>query len=164
MGCVLDSQLFGAEKIGIILDNVYQKRIPEDLNAAWQGVLWFYLAGELPDKDEPQPPEKMLDWAKDSAAIWADFRRTYGIDLSRTRLHWWEFRAMLASLPSDSQIKEALYWRGLDLSKVKDDEQRAEYARIKRRWALEPVSYDEEMYARLSTMGGRGQSVSDNKR
>ena len=62
---------------------------------------------------------------------------------------------MLASLPSDSQIKEALYWRGLDLSKIKDDDQRAEYARVKRRWALEAASYDEEAYTRLNTMGGR---------
>ena len=144
VGRVLDSKLFLAEKVELLLYNVFGRAVPADREAALAAILYFYACGEPASPDTPEPPEKLLDWAKDSPKIWADFRVYAGIDLDSVKMHWWEFRALFASLPPDAQIKDAIAWRGLDLAEIEDPKQRMIYARRKQAVALEPVDYEAE--------------------
>ena len=58
--------------------------------------------------------EKVLDFQQDAEYIYAAFLQAYGIDLFRCQdrpgntqtLHWWQFTALLASLPSDTRLSE----------------------------------------------------------
>ena len=52
--------------------------------------------------------------------------------------------AIFRSLPSESQIKFAIAYRGMDLSEIKDSKTRAQYAKIKRAVALQAVDYEAE--------------------
>ena len=89
-----------------------------------------------------EPKNKVLDWEKDSATIWADFRGYFGIDLDKENFHWWEFMALFESLPKDCAIKRIMGIRAIDLSKIKDPEIRAEYEEQKRLVALEAPEND----------------------
>ena len=111
VGQVLTSPLLWAEKRDVVLLNVFSE-IPNDEAGHFDGVLDFYFCGDVPSADDPVPPEKLLDWEKDALRILGDFRVYAGIDLTRARMHWWEFMSVFNSLPPDSQIKFAIQYRG----------------------------------------------------
>lgn len=142
VGRVLDSKLFYAEKVEVILLNVFGSLPPEEqIEKALLAVMDFYACGEA-QSDNEKPPERLLDWEQDSARIWADFRLYAGIDLDKANLHWWEFRALFNSLPPESQIMHAISVRAIDLSQIEDPRQRAAYERQKRAFALDSIDYD----------------------
>lgn len=146
VGRVLDSSLLFDEKIELILQNVFGA-VPLAAQEALCAVMNFYLCGEQTTPNEPAPPEQLLHWEKDSMRIWADFRIYVGIDLDTAQLHWWEFRALFASLPPESQIKRAIGLRALDLSQIEDARQRREYERQKRAVALDVIDYERQLDA-----------------
>ena len=66
MGTVLASDLTPEEQFDVILLNTFRE-IPQNEAGHFQGVLDFYFCGDPPHGDEPAPPERLLDWKKDSA-------------------------------------------------------------------------------------------------
>ena len=58
----------------------------------------------------------------------------FGIDLSRARLHWFEFAAMLGDL-NGTAFTSVIDIRSTDPSEV-DKKKRAEFIRMKNRFAL----------------------------
>ena len=45
-------------------------------------------------------------------------------------MHWWEFRCLFQGLPVDTEIKQRIHYRGLELSEIKDKEERKRVQRI----------------------------------
>lgn len=139
IGRILESNLRQNEKASLVLLNTIGE-IPQE-PAEWiEAILDFYCCGRPVSKSEPK--NKVLDWEKDSATIWADFRGYFGIDLDKENFHWWEFMALFESLPKDCAIKRIMGIRAIDLSKIKDPEIRAEYEEQKRLVALEAPEND----------------------
>ena len=95
-------------------------------------------------------PERLLDWKKDALRIWGDFRVYAGIDLFTARMHWWQFMSIFRSLPPESQIKNAIYYRSVDMRRISDPKERERYADIKRAVALDPVDYEAEYDAAMA--------------
>lgn len=140
---MLEAPLLPAEKFTLALLNILGE-VPREPERWFDAILEFYWCGEdLQDGESTK--EKLLDWEKDGAAIWADFRIYAGIDLSRENLHWWEFMALFRSLPEDARICRLMALRGTDLSTIKDPETRNEYAKRKRLVTLEPESLQDWM-------------------
>lgn len=53
----------------------------------------------------PRSKEPLIYWATDSPSIAASFRQAYGISLTELKaMHFWEFMALLYSLPSDTRM------------------------------------------------------------
>lgn len=52
--------------------------------------------------------EKYMDFHQDAPLIRSAFRRTYGIDLTRHRIHFLEFFELLADLPSDTALMRTI--------------------------------------------------------
>lgn len=89
---------------------------PADLEGALREAEFFYCCGTLPEKSEkPTKSKQAYSFMVDSEAVFADFWRYYGIDLSREYLHWWVFRTLLAGLPEKSEFKQRIYYRTCDL-------------------------------------------------
>lgn len=89
---------------------------PYDLAGALREAELFFCCGTLPEKSEkPTKSKQAYSFRVDSEAIFADFWRYYGIDLSREYLHWWVFRTLLAGLPEKSEFKQRIYYRTCDL-------------------------------------------------
>lgn len=103
-------------------NNVYRllapffAKVPRNLEGAFREVELFYCCGTLPEKSKkPAKTKQAYSFKVDSEAIFADFWRYYGIDLTREYIHWWAFRALLTGLPDKSEFKQRIYYRTCDL-------------------------------------------------
>lgn len=78
-----------------------------------------YEPSGLPRSDEP-----MIYWDLDSPAIVGSFRQAYSIGLEELqKMHWWEFKTLLFTLPSDTRMGQLFATRSKVIdSKVKGEE------------------------------------------
>ena len=58
--------------------------------------------------------------------------------------------SIFRSLPPESQIKNAIYYRSVDMRGISDPKERERYADIKRAVALDPVDYEAEYDAAMA--------------
>lgn len=80
---------------------------------------------------EEEPVKTVYSFEYDYAYILAGFRQCYQIDLRTIDyMHWWEFRCLFQGLPADMEIKQRIRYRGMDISKIKDKEERKQIRRI----------------------------------
>lgn len=118
-----------------------------DYEKAVKDLFWFYTCG----KSELEKPEnnkikkkvaedkskKIYDYDIDDGYIYSAFLQQYGIDLQDINyLHWWKFKAMFNSLSSDTKIVEIMGYRNIDLSKIKDKQEKARYKKLKEIYKL----------------------------
>ena len=76
-----------------------------------EGALWFLNGGQdvIPSDDNTEP---ILDYDQDQIPIYSSFMSYYGINLTSAKLHWFEFRALMYSLPQDTPAGALMYYRG----------------------------------------------------
>lgn len=109
---------------------------PEDLarglavEALFEAAVGFFLGGEA--QEGRGGGERLYDWGLDAGAVYADFRAVYGVDLSKERLHWWAFRAMVEALPPESAFGRRVGVRAARLSDMPDGASRARLAELKK--------------------------------
>lgn len=122
-----------------------------DLEKAVENIIWFYTCGksdfDKPPKDtkkknnqkvvKQQREDKIYDYEYDDGYIYSAFIQQYNIDLQKIDyLHWWEFKSMFNSLNKDTKIVEIMGYRAIDLSKIKDKEEKARYKKLKKIYKL----------------------------
>ena len=139
--CLQDQELSENDRLLVALSLLYGNGIPP-LETAVQGMSWFLRCGEDPREDENGGGKQTFWFDFDHARIAASFRKTYGIELHRIRLHWFEFRAMLESLDEDSALSHAIQVRGTNTANMKG-KQRSDFERLKHQMTP-PVKYTEE--------------------
>lgn len=127
---------------------LYYPVIPKNLNEAIEQMLWFYRCGKDIRKSKGNGKGKSItqiySFEHDDDYIYAAFMDQYGIDLQDIEyLHWWKFKAMFKSLKEDNEIVKIMGYRSMDLSKIKDKEQKAYYKRMKDLYEI-PISKDED--------------------
>ncbi len=131
--CLSDPELSDSEKTGTALYLLYGNGMP-DLQTAIEGLSWFMSCGEAAagSGDAEEPP--VCSFEQDAGRIVSAFRKVFGIDLSRERLHWFEFVSMLGDLHGTA-FSGVMDIRSTDASEV-DKKKRAEFIRMKERFAL----------------------------
>lgn len=78
-----------------------------------------------------------FSYEEDAACIFCAFMECYGIDLESVRyMHWWKFRILFEGLNEETEIKQRIRYRLMDLSTIKDKEERKRIKKIKRAIAL----------------------------
>lgn len=102
--------------------------------AAFAAALRFY-SGATPENSKStstgsHSAEVYVDYETDAAYIVAAFQQAYGIDLTKERIHWWRFRALLSALPEDTKLSKIVEIRCKDLSKITDPELRQQYQEL----------------------------------
>lgn len=86
--------------------------------------------GEDTKVEEPKP---LFSFALDYPYILAGFWQDYGIDISEIRyLHWWKFRQLFDGLSEKTEIKQRIMYRSIDLSTIKDKDERKRIEKIQR--------------------------------
>lgn len=131
-------------------------------------ALWFLVRGYvLPRNRAPlleaifsslqrgkKDAKRVMDFAQDADLIMAGFRQAYGIDLSKTRLHWDTFCALLQSLPKDTRFSEVVALRVQPLPKPTkhNAEQRAALIRAKNAVALKNEDNENKYQAGLDAL------------
>lgn len=135
-----DPELNENDRVMVALSLLFGAGMPP-LDVALKGLQWFIQCG---DDKEIEPAGKRLLWFDyDAARLYASFRQTFGIELHKINLHWFEFMAMMESLDEDSAISHAIQIRGTDTSKMKG-KQRQDYERLKRNLTPTPALSEEE--------------------
>lgn len=61
----------------------------------------------------------------------------YNIDLNKIKyMHWWKFKALFEGLNENTQIVKIMGYRAMDITKIKDKEEKARYKKLKRMYQL----------------------------
>lgn len=141
-----DNSIEEKEKFILALQ-LYYPVIPENINAAIEQMLWFYKCGKDIKKSKGNSKGKsatqIYSFEHDDDYIYAAFMDQYNIDLQDIKyLHWWKFKAMFNSLKEDIKIVKIMEYRSMDLSKIKDKEEKAYYKKMQEFYKL-PMSKDE---------------------
>lgn len=142
--CISDPDLSDSEKTGTALHLLYGNGMP-DLQTALDGLSWFMSGGNpAQDADSSNDPPA-YSFEQDSGRIVSAFRKVFGIDISRERLHWFEFLNMLGDL-SGTAFTSVIDIRTTSEADV-DKKRRAEFIRMKNRFALSSQYSSEEQAA-----------------
>ncbi len=111
--------------------------LPPDPVQAVEGIIWFYSCGESKSKTEDTSELPAYDLYEDFDYVWAAFRGEFGIDLTCEKIHWWQFKVLLACLSDECRFAKIVGYRKMDTSRIKDKETRMFYERMKKQYALE---------------------------
>ena len=88
-------------------------------------------------KQEKPRKKQIFSFEYDAKYIYSAFLDQYGIDLNEIdQLHWFKFKSLFEGLKSDNKICEIMSYRAIDLSKIKDKEEKKKYKQLQRQWAL----------------------------
>lgn len=139
--CLEDYELDENERLLVALSLLYGNGIPP-LEIAVDGLMWFLRCGEEVRDDLRSSGKRLFYFDFDHARIAASFKKTFGIDLEREKMHWFKFRAMLDCVDEDSSLSNAIQVRGTDTTGMKG-KQRSTYERIKKN-LTPPVHYTPE--------------------
>lgn len=140
------------------LQLIYLTEHAEDAICA---LLDFYSGGmpESPGIRKSRKAKRLYDFSVDEPHIYASFLQAYGIDLRAVRLHWWNFKALFCSLPQDTVFGKILHIRSVDIHEKMSKEEKAEYRRLKRLYALpcnQPQRVQEEEERLTEILMGSG--------
>ena len=153
-----DEALFWNDKpIYSALDICYDGKIPADINSAVHAAISFYAhkdtqiksIGENSQNEQQNSTrgKQTYSFTYDASLIYAAFLAQYRIDLTKDHIHWWLFRALFEGLTDENKICKVMEIRSVDLSKIKDKEQKAHYRRLKRIYRLPDPRCEEEREA-----------------
>lgn len=109
-------------------------------------ALTNFVTMEMEEKESEQDPDgeegealeetgkkNLFSYEIDYPYILSGFLRDYGIDLETVNyLHWWKFRMLFDGLSEDTEIKQRIMYRGINLSEIKDKEERKRISKIQR--------------------------------
>lgn len=135
-----DDELTEEQKVLQAL-SLYYPVIPTDIGKAIEQIKWFYSCGKsdkpIGSKKRKANSKKVFDFEADSNYIYSAFMSQYRIDLQDIRqLHWWKFKALLEGLKEDNKLSKIIEYRSVDLSKIKDKEQRKFYKDMQKQYSL----------------------------
>jgi hypothetical protein len=99
-----DKTICDADKIDYACWRLVRGHVPQN---AREGVFQAILGAIKGSGDDG---EQAIEFGQDWPQIRAGFRQAYGIDLEkeRGRMHWIEFRDLLANLPADTRMAETI--------------------------------------------------------
>lgn len=145
--CISDPELSEYEKTAAALDLLYGKGVPDDMQTAIEGLGWFMACGGEPEKDEKSNEPELYSFEYDAARIASGFKKAFGRDITREKLHWFEFVPMLGEL-SGTAFSNVIEIRQTPVSDI-DRKKQAEFMRMKKRFAL-PSQYTREEEATIA--------------
>lgn len=103
--------------------------------------LEYDLLGNLMPGQENEQKDAIYDIHQDAEYIYASFMQDYGIDLieQQGKLHWYQFKALLAGLSEDTKFKKVLEIRSMPLPTGRGSgKHRQEVEELKKVYALKP--------------------------
>lgn len=125
-----------------------------DIKKAIDEIVWFYACGEKKKVDNKiennsnKVKKQIYSYEFDAEYIYSAFLQQYKIDLNSIRyMHWWKFKALMENLNEDTQFVKIMGYRAVDISKIKDKEEKARYKKLKKTYALPDMRTTEQKEA-----------------
>ena len=142
-----DKNVSKEDKVALAI-KIFYKETPKDIEKAINGIIWFYCRGDKnvdTKKDEKNKKEHIYSYEYDANAIYSAFWHDYRLDLNEIEyLHWWKFKSLFEGLNDENRICEIMGYRSIDLSKIKDKDQKKKYKDLKKKYALPDERTEEE--------------------
>ncbi len=152
-GIMQDSSLSAAEKTRIIRDICFAEPPPD--GAALEALNDFYMCGHTQKGKDAGKNKPIVSFEQDAEYIYAAFYSQYGIDLAQSNLHWYKFHALFTGLGEENMIVKIMHFRGMDISRIKDKNQKAFYRKMKRIYRIKGENISAgEMLESLFNGGG----------
>lgn len=146
-----DNELTQEEKIFSALKLFFDNFEIENMQKYIECILWFYSMGKTKEdkktnkKSKEKKEKAIYSYEHDANLIYSAFLSQYGVDLNEVdNLHWWKFKSMFEGLNEENKICEIMGYRAIDLSKIKDKDERNKYKRLQRQFALPDNRSEEE--------------------
>ena len=152
--CMEDPELTENEKSMICVQLLYGSGIPP-VKTAIDGITWFMSGGQ--EKTEGGDGKTVMSFEHDAGRILSGFRRIYGIDLNRAKMHWFEFLSLLGDL-GDCALNSVIDIRTRDMTGMKG-RSRQHMERLKEKYAL-PVVYSREEQDMIDAFFNSGKAGS----
>lgn len=169
-----DLEMQDDEKLDTVLRLYYGDRVfplltdMDTVQEALNGIMWFYRCGA--DKTEgletdmdgtmEEPP---FSYEHDAAYIYAAFLEAYRIDLTKDRLHWWQFRALFLGLPETVLFCKIMGYRTMEIPAKMPKAQKRFYQRMKRIYKIpkpaEQIRLEKKMEDILANGGDISQLI-----
>ncbi|MBW4827651.1 MAG: bacteriophage Gp15 family protein [Clostridiaceae bacterium] len=145
-----DDTLRNNEKAEIALELLLDEHIEEDIIGIWNYIykefievkskqyIEYDLKGNpMPIQDEEN--DSFIDLDKDAEYIYASFMQAYNIDLyeQQGKLHWYEFKALLNGLPSNTIMQRIIQIRMWKPSKHESSEYKENMRKLQKVYALD---------------------------
>lgn len=134
-----DNEIGDKDKVVQAL-KLYYPEVPNNANEAIEKILWFYRGGKEVNAVKGVGKGKstqIYSFNYDDDYIYAAFLDQYALDLQDVHyLHWWKFKAMFKALKEDNEIVKIMGYRAMDMSKIKDKEQKAYYKKMKEMYEM----------------------------
>ena len=148
-----DSELEDNDKIIQALKLFYPV-IPGEIDKAIEHMLWFYRCGKdivlSSSSGKGKSVTSVYSFDYDDDYIYAAFLDQYKVDLQDIEyLHWWKFKAMFKALKEDNEMVKIMGYRSMDLSKIKDKEEKAHYKKMKELFKI-PVKVSRNEQQKIS--------------
>ncbi len=134
-GLLFEKDTDDEERLAKILVIAYPVLPPDPIKAI-EKIAWFYSGGETCVKEIQNTKPPVYDLREDFDYVWGAFKGEFGIDLTSEKMHWWKFRVLLGCLSDDCFFSKVVGYRSIDLSLIKDKEQRRFFERMKKRFKL----------------------------
>ena len=100
-----------AEKHEMMVRQLYKEPYPKDFQEAVNHAIAFLNGNTEPDIDGGEEPMRLYSFEKDAGLIFAAFRQTHGIDLTKENLHWWEFITLFGNMGGDTAFSNLVSLR-----------------------------------------------------
>lgn len=134
---------------------LYYPRLEQitNVNKAIEDVIWFYRCGkELANSNKKTKNAKqgkqIYSYEFDDDYIFSAFMQQYKVDLQEIKyLHWWKFKAMFEGLSENTKMAEIMGYRAMDISKIKDKEEKKRYKNLQEIYALPDMRTAEQKEA-----------------
>lgn len=129
---------------------LYYPTLPSDINGAIEKILWFYRCDKevkesRASKGAGKSSSQIYSFEYDDDYIYSAFLDQYNVDLQDIEhLHWWKFKAMFKALKEDNEVVKIMGYRAIDLSKIKDKEQKAYYKKMKELYKIPSILSKDE--------------------
>jgi len=139
-----DTQINKEDKITQAI-NLYYYDISKitDIQKAVKEILYFFACGKMNKVDDKKTEnsdnktKQIYSYEFDAEYIYSAFLQQYKIDLNSIKyMHWWKFKALMENLSEDTQFVKIMGYRALDISKIKDKEEKVRYKKLKKIYAL----------------------------
>jgi hypothetical protein len=126
--------------------------IPLNRQKAIDKLVWFYRGGDVAESNGSGSGSRCYDFDHDDVYFYAAFLQQYGIDLTRDRLHWWQFRALFLALTDSCELVKIMGYRSMKIDSNMSASERQYYSRMKRLYALPRSRSEQEKINELEEM------------
>lgn len=111
---------------------------PDDFEKAMDSLTDFIVMKtdckseyEVKDNEDAESKKELYSFEYDYPFIFSAFLSEYGINIRTIKyMHWWNFRLLFDGLSEKTEIKQRIMYRSIDLSTIKNKDERERIRKI----------------------------------